>query len=91
MFCEYRSRAVVVGHRPHRPNNAPETRILYRRGKVESLISDAFSCQLCCVTSRKERKFGRWKSRTNDVQECKTLALIKLEGCVKRFSCLENP
>src|SRR5260221_3494901 len=87
MFREDRS--VVVGHRPHRPNHAPEARILYRRRKVESLISDAFSRQLRRVTSRKERKFCRRKSRPNDVKECKTLALIKLERCVKRLSRLK--
>src|SRR5260221_12303092 len=86
MFREDRS--VVVGHRPHRPNHAPEARILYRRRKVESLIGDAFSRQLRRVTSRKERKFGRRKSRPNDVEERK-LALIKLERCVKRLSHLK--
>jgi len=67
--------SVDVRHRPHRPNHAPEARILYRRRKVESLISDAFFRQLRSVTSRKERKFGRGKSRPNDVEERKTLAL----------------
>jgi hypothetical protein len=86
-----KDRSVVVDHRPHRPDHAPESRILYRRRKVESLIHYAFFRQLRCVTSRQEREFGRRKSRPNDVQERKTLALVKLEACVKRLSCLENP
>src|SRR5260221_13008240 len=81
---------VVVGHRPHRANHAPETRILHCRRKVETLIHYAFSRQLRRVTSRKERKFGRRKPRPNDVEERKTLALIKLERCVKRLSRPEN-
>src|SRR5712691_6634018 len=87
MFREDRS--IVVGHRPHRPSHAPETRILHCRRKVETLIHYAFFRQPRRVTSRKERKFGRRKSRPNDVQECKTLALIKLERCVKRLSRLK--
>ena len=81
--------SVDVCHRPHRSNHAPKSRILYCRRKMESLIGDAFFRQLCSVTSRKERKFGRGKSRPNDVQERQTLALIKLETCIRRLSCLE--
>ena len=75
--------SVDVRHRPHRSDHAPESRILYCCRKVESLISDAFFRQLSRVTSRKECKLGRGKSRSNDVQERKTLALIKLERCVE--------
>ena len=80
--------SVDVRHRPHRSDHAPKSRILYRRRKMESLISNAFFRQLCSVTGRQERKFGRGKSRSNDVEERKTLALIKLEGRVKWLSCL---
>src|SRR5712691_758805 len=89
MFREDRS--VVVGHRPHSPNHAPEARILYCRGKVESLISDAFFRQLRGVTSRKECKFSGRKSRPNDLEERKALTFIKLERCVKWLSRLKFP
>ena len=55
--------SVDVRHRPHRSDHTPKSSELYCRSEVQSLPSDAIFRELCCVTRRKERKFGRGKSR----------------------------
>jgi len=60
-------RPILVQHRPHRPNNTPESTILHRSSQMQCLVREAPVRQLCRVTSSKECKFRIGNSRSNDV------------------------
>ena len=58
---------ILVCHRPHCPNNTPESAVLHRSGQMQRLVRKAPVRQLCRVTSSKERKFRIRESRSDEV------------------------
>jgi hypothetical protein len=71
--------SVDVGHRPHRPDDAPEPTILHRRHEVQSLVRNAFISQLRGVTCCKECEFGRWELRADNLKQRETITPVKFE------------
>src|SRR5712691_2592849 len=45
--------SILVCHRPHRPNNTPESTVLHRSSQMQRLVRKAPVRQLCRVTSSK--------------------------------------
>ena len=64
---------VLVSHRPHHPNNTPESTVPHRRSQMQRFIRRALVRQLCCVTSSQEGKFHIGELRSNNVHQCKLI------------------
>src|SRR6266851_3837041 len=60
---------IRICHRPHCPNDTPESAELHSSSKVEYLIRNTLLCQLCSVTSRQECELGVRELRPYDVEQ----------------------
>ena len=80
--------AILVHHRPHRADHAPESGVLYRSSQVKSLVHDASFGHLSRVTSREKCEFGSGQIRANNLEKRKALASIKFESTLEWFAFL---
>jgi hypothetical protein len=70
---------IIISHRPHGPNNASESTVLYRSSKMQRFIGRAPVGQFRRVASRQECKFSMWELRSYNVDQRQALASVKLE------------
>src|SRR5229473_3915734 len=80
---------IRICHRPHCPNDTPESAELHGSSKMEHLVHNAVVSQLCGVTSGQEGELSIRELRPYDVKQQKAVPSVKLERRLEWLPRLE--
>ena len=83
--------SILIHHRPHCADHAPESTVLHSGCQVQAFVNDASLRHLGSVTSRQKCEFGSGQIRANDLEKGKALLFVKLESSLEWFIRLKSP